>query len=119
MSDPLPSTDAPLSSLERLFPTRESLSSIGPLCADPRDSAAQLDSVMSEKTRDFAEFNGRATSILSATTESTANIDARLSRLRTQARETERVIEESCGTVRMYDTGRRNLIETIKVFKRL
>ena len=119
-NDPLDALDFdPVSYINSIFPTEQSLTKIEKVKADLQTNANSVALELSEIVKSQAKLGEKTQSQLANSYSTIQELQERVKFMRKKAEDSEFMVEDICKDIRSLDLAKRNLTKTITSLKRL
>lgn len=109
----------PIDFLNQVFTTEESLMNLPNFAKQIEQRTLEIDNIIGDNIRKSAKVGEHSKEIVSKSHQIVEDITTRMNNLRTQAADTEHVVENVCGSIKKYDGAKNNLTQSITTLKRL
>ncbi|KAK8838353.1 Vacuolar protein sorting-associated protein 53 [Tritrichomonas musculus] len=109
----------PIEFLNQVFPTEASLAQLTNVSEQIDNELKTIDDEISESIRKSAKVGERSKEIVNQSKQMVEDVVNRINNLQSQAKDTEHVVEDVCGSIKKYDGAKNNLTNSITTLKRL
>ena len=109
----------PIDFLNEIFPDESSLSSLPNVANQISQQMKGIDDSISENIRKSSKVGERSREIVGQSKQMIDDVSSRIIKIQQEAVETERIVEDVCGSIKKYDGAKNNIIHTITTLKRL
>ncbi|OHT00109.1 hypothetical protein TRFO_08088 [Tritrichomonas foetus] len=109
----------PIDFLNQIFPNEASLELLPNVAEQIERKTASIDDAISENIRKSSKVGDRSREIVNTSRQLIDDVLLRISKLQTQATDTEHIVEDVCGSIKKYDDAKNNLTLSITTLKRL